>query len=73
MADSERLLGSLEEFKKTQIESNRIFRKEFDRLHVKIDDINRWRWRMEGVRLIVASMSGLISAAAISFLAKRFL
>lgn len=73
MPDPERLLGALEEFKKTQVEFNRMFRKEFDKLHTKIDDINRWRWKLEGIRLIVASMSGLVGGAAITIFFKRIL
>lgn len=64
----DRLLGILQQFKESQEKANELNREEHLAMIKEIKEINAWRWRLEGVRLAVAAISGVVGSIAYLFL-----
>lgn len=71
MADQEhRILGALEEFKKAQIEANRVNREEHRDMMREITSIKEWRWKVEGARMALVGVFGGAAGALFQKLSK---
>lgn len=72
MADSDRLLGALEEFKKAQVRANELNRREHHEMMREITRINQWRWKLEGIRVAGAGLLGALGGIVVTLAQRIF-